>query len=58
MWGIFSKRKQEQKAREIILKYFFNSANQKKAMEKAARESVNDQEKLLQKYQNMKAKSC
>lgn len=57
MWGVFSKSKQERKAKEIILRGFFNSANQKKAMKKAARESTDDQKKLLEKYQNMKMKS-
>lgn len=54
MWNnIFTKTKKEE-AKKIILKEFFNSAAQKKAITKAARESAKDQRELVEKYRKLK----
>lgn len=55
MKNIFSKSKgkKEQAAKEIVLKEFFNSAQQKKAVVKAARESAKDQKILIERYHKL-----
>lgn len=49
---IFSKiyKNKNQGAKEAILKEFFNSSDQKKAISKAARDSARDQKILVEKY--------
>jgi hypothetical protein len=42
--------KNDKAIKERILKELFNTSDQKKAVEKAARESANDQRELLDKY--------
>lgn len=49
----FSKRNDERKAKEAILREFFNSADQKKAIEKAAKESAKDQRIMIDKYRKL-----
>jgi len=53
--SIFSiiKNNREKEAKDIILKEFFNDSNQKKAINKAARESAQDQKDLLNKYNRL-----
>lgn len=54
MLNIFSiGNKKKQEAKEAILKEFFNSSDQKKAVSKAARESANDQKVLVEKYRKL-----
>ena len=54
MWKIIfpvkKSRKKVKEAKTLILKEVFNSANQKKAITKAAIESAQDQNDLLLKY--------
>ena len=52
---IFSinKKSKNQKAKEAVLKGFFSSSDQKKAITKAARESANDQKVLVEKYNKL-----
>lgn len=40
-------------AKEIILKEFFNYSDQKKAINKAARESAEDQKNLIERYNSL-----
>lgn len=47
------KKNKDQKDRDIILKEFFNMYDQKKAVKKAARESINDQKILIERYHKM-----
>ena len=55
MWNIFKNNNRDNEgAKKLIMREFFNSAEQKKAVKKAARESVKDQEELLEKYKEMK----
>ncbi len=54
MLNIFSIKKNKKKeAKEVILKEFFNSSDQKKAVSKAARESAEDQKVLVEKYRKL-----
>lgn len=54
MLNIFSIGKsKKQEAKEAILKEFFNSADQKKAISKAVRESAKDQQVLVEKYRKL-----
>lgn len=54
MLNIFSIRNnKKQEAKEVILKEFFNSSDQKKAVSKAARESAKDQRVLVEKYRKL-----
>lgn len=58
MWNIFNKNNKEE-AKQAILKEFFNSTKQKKAVTKAAKESAKDQKALVDKYRELKLhKSC
>lgn len=52
---IFSinKKSKNQKAKEAVLKGFFGSSDQKRAITKAARESANDQKVLVEKYNKL-----
>lgn len=53
MWNLLSKSKKARKDEElkqVILKEYFNSANQKKAVTQAARESALDQRRLVERY--------
>lgn len=47
------KRSKDEEAKTFILKKFFNSSTQKKAIERAAAESIRDQRILLEKYNEM-----
>lgn len=59
MWDYIFKTKKENEAKQIILKEFFNSTAQKKAILKAARESAKDQRDLVEKYRKLKLdKKC
>jgi hypothetical protein len=49
----FGKNGDKLEAKEIILKEFFNSSRQKKAIKKAARESSEDQRALVAKYHEL-----
>ncbi|MFA6974124.1 MAG: hypothetical protein WC238_05305 [Parcubacteria group bacterium] len=53
---MFSKVKKSSKeeAKQVILREFFNSSEQKKAVTRAARESAKDQLAILEKYQELK----
>ena len=55
MFNILCQKKNSDKeeAKTFILKEFFNSANQKKAVVRAARESAEDQKELLDKYNKL-----
>lgn len=47
------KNDQKEEAKTFILKEFFNSASQKKAVVRAARESAEDQRELLDRYKKL-----
>ena len=53
---LFSKnqRNKDEQIKKIILKTFFSFSNQKKAIERAARESAKDQKDLMEKYSKYK----
>ena len=55
MFNIFSNigKNKKQEAKEAILREFFNSSDQKKAVSKAARESAKDQKVLVEKYRKL-----
>jgi len=56
MWKFFSfsnKKSEPQEIKTFILKEFFNSANQKKAVTRAARESAEDQKLLVAEYRKL-----
>ena len=55
MLNIFSsgKKRDNQRAKEAVLKEFFSSSEQKKAVTKAARESAKDQKILIEKYNKL-----
>jgi len=54
MWKITSKNKENtNKAKEFILKEFFNSSKQKKVVTRAAKESAEDQKILITKYNQL-----
>ena len=40
----------KEEAKTVILRTFFNSASQKKAVTQAARESAEDQKELVERY--------
>lgn len=46
-------KNKNQEAKRAILKEFFNSSDQKKAISKAARDSAKDQKILVEKYNKM-----
>jgi len=48
-----NKKSKDQKIKEVILKEFFNSSDQKKAVSKAARESAEDQKVFVEKYRKL-----
>lgn len=60
MWNIFAKKNNNKEdAKQVILREFFSVAKQKKAIEKAARESAKDQRMLVDKYHELKLnKKC
>ena len=51
MWNLLSKESNKKDAKIIILETFFNSENQKRAVERAARESAHEQKVLVERYQ-------
>jgi hypothetical protein len=55
MWNIFSqnKNKENKEVKAFLIKEFFNSANQKKVITRAARESAEDQRLLVAKYHEL-----
>lgn len=55
MWNLLTinKSKGDREIKTFILKRFFNSSNQKKAVTRAVRESTRDQQELLEKYKEM-----
>lgn len=52
----FSGKGKKDEARKIILKEFFNYSDQKKAVNKAARESAEDQKSLIDRYDKIMMK--
>ena len=59
MWNIFTKKNNKEEQKQAILKELFSPAKQKKAIEKAARESAKDQRILVDKYHELKLnKKC
>ena len=52
MINLFSKIKpdKKQEAKKAVLREFFSYSSQKKAIEKAARESAKDQRLMVEKY--------
>ena len=53
MFKFIKKDKKNQEVKEVILKEYFNSGNQKKVVTQAAKESAKDQNILLTKYQDL-----
>jgi len=54
MWKLFSfGQNNEKDLKTFVLKEYFNSASQKKAVVRAARESAEDQRILVEKYHEM-----
>lgn len=53
MWNILIKKNSKEKAKQAILREFFDASKQKKAIEKAARESANDQKALVERYHKL-----
>jgi len=53
MFNLFSKKTKKENLKTVILKEYFNSADQKKAILQAARDSAQDQRDLMKKYQEM-----
>lgn len=56
MFNIFCSQRDSDKkeeAKTFILREFFNSASQKRAVVQAARESAEDQRELLDKYNKL-----
>ncbi len=52
MW--FSKKKSEQEeAKRIVLKRFFNSERQKRDVKRAAKESAKEQRALMDRYREL-----
>jgi hypothetical protein len=51
---IKSNKDQKEDAKQVILREFFGSAKQKKAVTKAVRESAKDQRDLVEKYHKLK----
>lgn len=52
MFAIFKKDKNEE-VRDLILKKYFNSRSEKKAIVHAAKESAKEQNELLTKYRQL-----
>ncbi len=52
MWNMFCTQANmaKEEAKTVILRTFFNSASQKKAVTQAARESAEDQKELVERY--------
>jgi len=55
MWHLFfsKKEKGEESLKIIFLKEYFNSADQKKTILKAARDSAQDQRDLMERYREV-----
>ena len=53
MFGLVKKGNKNQEAKKVILKEYFNSSSQKKAIMQAAKESAKDQNILLTKYHKL-----
>ena len=55
MFAIFNifKKDKNKDAKDLILKKYFNSKSEKKAIVHAARESAKEQNELLTKYQQL-----
>lgn len=50
---LFKNTDKKKEAKKLILKEFFNSADQKKAVLRAARESAEDQRMLVVRYRKL-----
>ncbi len=48
-----TKNKRKEEAKKLILKEFFNSADQKKAVFRAAKESAEEQKMLVARYRQL-----
>ncbi len=48
-----NKDKQKEEAKKLVLREFFNSADQKKAVLRAAKESAEDQKILVARYRKL-----
>jgi hypothetical protein len=51
------KKKSDKQIKEFILKNYFDSRSQKKAILQAARKSAEDQDKLLNRYRQLVKKT-
>ena len=52
----FFSNNNENEAKDIILKEVFNYSNQKKVVNKAAKDSAQDQREMVEKYRRVKVK--
>ena len=53
MFNLNGKTTKKKALKDLVIKEVFNSGNQKKIVIRAARESVKDQERVLDRYKEM-----